>query len=98
LGLSVESSGLLQFSSHGISWVIQQSSMGLQRRKANQLSEAEAKATEAIAAQHKQGTRQQRHPAPQPRSQLVSYVITVVLACMFWMIYQQLHKHSLHLA
>lgn len=72
--------------------------MGLQRRKANQLSEAEAKATEQIAAEHSRQSSKQQRQAPKPSSPLVSYLITVVLACVFWLIYQQLHKHAFHLA
>jgi hypothetical protein len=73
--------------------------MGLQRRKANQLSEAEAQAHKEMAAerQHSSGSKQQR-PPQQPRSPYMSYLTTVILACLFWLIFQQLHKHAAHLA
>lgn len=72
--------------------------MGLHRRKTNQLTEAEAKATQEIAADHSRTPARQQPQQPQPRSPLVSYLITVGLAICFWLVYQQLHKHSLHLA
>lgn len=71
--------------------------MGLQRRKVNQLAEAESKAAEEIAASHQQ--KQQRPQAPtQQRSPLVSYLTTVALACLFWVSMQALYKYAAHLA
>lgn len=74
--------------------------MGLQRRKVNQLAEAEVKATQEILAERQQqGSKQQRQPLQQqPRSPVVSYFITVALACVFWVVFQQLHKYSMHMA
>lgn len=72
--------------------------MGLQRRKANQLSEAEAKAVQQMAAE-RQSIRTgvpQKQPQ-QPRSPVVSYLITVALACTFWVVFQQLHKYAAHM-
>lgn len=71
--------------------------MGLHRRKANQLTEAEAKATQEIAADHSR-TPAARQQQQQPRSPLMSYLITVGLAVLFWLLYQQLHKHAFQLA
>lgn len=73
--------------------------MGLQRRKANQLSEAEAKATQELAAERQQSSKQQlQRRQQQPQSPLVSYLITVVLGCVFWVVVQKLFKHAMHLA
>jgi hypothetical protein len=78
--------------------VHQQLTMGLQRRKANQLTEAEVKATQEIAAAHSSSKTPRRpQQQQQPRSPLVSYLITVGLAVLFWLAYQQLHKHAFHL-
>jgi hypothetical protein len=75
--------------------------MGLQRRKTNQLAEAEAKATAEIAAgaaadpQQQQRGAQQASKAPlHERSPLVSYFVTVALACAFWTFMQLLHKYA----
>lgn len=71
------------------------SNMGLQRRKVNQLAEAESKAAEEIAASHQQ---RQHRPPVQQRNPLLSYLTTVVLACAFWIIMQALYKYAAHLA
>lgn len=71
--------------------------MGLQRRKINQLAEAEDKAAAEIAASH-----QQRRPAQQPkpplhvRSPVASYLLSVALACVFWVAMQLLYKYAHH--
>jgi hypothetical protein len=77
--------------------------MGLQRRKANQLVEAEDKATAemAAAAADPQQQRRTRQPSKAPlheRSPLVSYFVTVALACAFWMLMQTLHKYAHHMS
>lgn len=72
--------------------------MGLQRRKVNQLAEAEVKATQEILAERQQGSKQRQPLQQQPRSPVVSYFITVALACVFWVVFQQLHKYSMHMA
>jgi hypothetical protein len=74
--------------------------MGLQRRKNNQLAEAEAKATAEIAAAAASADPQQRRAQQTPkaplhvRSPLVSYFLTVALACAFWTLVQTLHKYA----
>jgi regulator of protease activity HflC (stomatin/prohibitin superfamily) len=80
--------------------------MGLQRRKTNQLAEAEAKATAEIAAEaaaadpQQQQQQQQRRaqktsqPPLNERSPLVSYFVTVALACAFWTFMQLVHKYA----
>jgi hypothetical protein len=73
--------------------------MGLQRRKNNQLAEAEAKATAEIAAAAADPQQQRRAQQPPKaplhvRSPLVSYFVTVGLACGFWLLMQTLHKYA----
>lgn len=74
--------------------------MGMQRRKTNQLAEAEAKATAEIAAEAAAADPQQQRrtqpafKAPLAQSQVVSYLTTVALACAFWLFMQALHKYA----
>jgi hypothetical protein len=74
--------------------------MGLQRRKTNQLAEAEAKATAEMAAgaaadpQQQQRGAQASKASSHERSPIVSYFVTVALACAFWTFMQLLHKYA----
>ncbi len=83
--------------------------MGLQRRRAHQLAEAEDKAAAEMAAERasdrtaatadgstRRGVQQQRQI--KPHSALRAYLTTVVMACGFWIAMQLLARWAAHLS
>jgi hypothetical protein len=86
--------------------------MGLHRRKANQLAEAEAKATQDMAAAHRgdsssmrprqagaaAGSAQRPGGLTATQRMVCSYLVTVALGVGFWALVKALHKHSAHWA